>query len=176
MKDELTMKVHIIKREQFLARPIEDVFAFFNRPENLAKITPESLGFKILTPQPLNMKEGAIIDYTIKPLFFDMHWRTYISDYTPPRSFVDEQLKGPYKFWHHRHSFESVEGGTMVRDEVRYALPFGIFGEIAHALFIKRQLNRIFDHRTIIISEYFSRDITIDGKRSDNHKDAGKSR
>lgn len=154
------MKIHIFKREQFVGRPIEEVFAFFNRPENLAKITPESLGFKILTPLPLKMKEGAIIDYTVSPLLFDMHWRTYISDYDPPYSFVDEQLEGPYKFWHHTHSFESVEAGTIVRDEVRYALPFGIFGELAHIFFAKRQLKKIFDYRRTLIIRYFDSDIT----------------
>ncbi len=154
------MNIHILKKEQFVARPIEEVFAFFDRPENLAKITPDSLGFKILTPQPLKMKAGAIIDYTVRPFLFDMHWRTYISSYDPPHSFVDEQLEGPYKFWHHTHTFESVEGGTMVRDEVRYALPFGPLGDIAHVLLVKRQLEKIFGHRNRIIEKFFGEDGT----------------
>ncbi len=149
------MKVYTLKAEQFVPRPLDEVFAFFERPENLAKITPETLGFVILTPLPIEMKAGARIEYTIKVAGFRMRWQTLISSYDPPRSFVDEQLKGPYKLWHHTHRFHTVEGGTMILDEVKYALPLGLLGRMAHALFVRRQLKGIFEYRERVIAERF---------------------
>jgi ligand-binding SRPBCC domain-containing protein len=149
------MKTYTLLREQFVARPREEVFAFFEHPENLAKITPPSLGFLILTPSPVMMKSGALIDYTIKVFGIRQHWRTYISHYDPPHRFVDEQLKGPYTFWHHTHSFEAAEGGTMIRDEVRYLMPFGPIGRLVNALVVRGQLKRIFDYRAGVIAKLF---------------------
>jgi len=145
------MTPHLLRREQFVPRPLAEVFPFFSRPENLARITPANLGFQILTPTPITMKEGALIDYTIGLLGLRVHWRTMITTYDPPFRFVDEQLAGPYAFWHHTHSFEEVEGGTWIRDEVRYLLPFGPLGRIVHTLFVRRKLDAIFHHRHQII-------------------------
>lgn len=148
--------MHILRREQWVKTPLEEVFAFFARPENLAEITPGSMGFCILTPSPIEMKEGALIDYTIGLLpGLRMHWRTLITSYRPPHRFVDEQLKGPYTFWHHTHSFEARDGGTLLRDEVRYVLPFGPLGRLLHRLMIRRRLEEIFDHRAEVIAERF---------------------
>ena len=83
----------------------DDVFNFFSMPENLVKITPKSLSFTILTPKPIDMEKGTLIDYTISLMGFPVHWRTLISDYNPPHSFIDQQIKGPYAFWHHTHTF-----------------------------------------------------------------------
>ena len=152
------MKVYILERTQPVKKPLEEVFAFFERPENLSKITPPSLGFEILTPGPVAMHTGAIIDYTIKPMGPRLHWRTLITDYDPPHKFVDVQLKGPYKFWHHTHTFEQTDEGTLITDRVRYILPFGILGRLAHALLVKRQLKNIFDFRRRVIENYFSYD------------------
>jgi len=146
---------YTLERTQTLACPLDDVFAFFEKPENLARITPRSLGFEILTPSPIAMKSGAVIDYTIKVLGVRQHWTTLITDYSPPHGFVDVQLKGPYTFWHHTHSFETVPGGTRMTDRVRYLLPFGPLGRIAHALFVKKQLARTFAHRERMIREQF---------------------
>jgi ligand-binding SRPBCC domain-containing protein len=148
------MKVYTLKAEQFVARPLAEVFAFFERPENLAKITPETLGFVILTPLPIEMRAGTLIDYTIKVMGFRLRWRTLISSYDPPHAFVDEQLKGPYTLWHHTHRFRAVEGGTMISDEVKYALPLGLLGRLAHALFVRRQLKGIFAYRFTAIRNY----------------------
>ena len=150
------MKVYEIRTEQFVPRPLEEVFAFFERPENLAQITPDSLGFVITTPQPIEMKTGAVIDYTIKVFSFRMRWKTLISTYDPPHCFVDEQLQGPYAMWHHTHSFTSVEDGTMIVDRVRYALPFWFLGRIANAAFVRRDLEKIFRHRESVISTLFA--------------------
>lgn len=149
------MTIHTLSREQFIPAPVADVFAFFSRPENLAKLTPPELGFLILTPSPIEMKPGALIDYTIRIFGMRARWTTLITAYDPGRSFVDEQLKGPYSFWHHTHRFEEAPGGTMVRDEVRYALPFGPLGRLGHALVVKRQLESIFGYRAKVIGTIF---------------------
>ncbi|MCC6964034.1 MAG: SRPBCC family protein [candidate division Zixibacteria bacterium] len=150
------MKTYTLTAEQFVPRPLPEVFAFFERPENLAKITPPSLGFVIVTPTPIAMNAGALIDYTIKVMGLRLRWRTLISHYDPPHAFVDEQINGPYRLWHHRHSFREVEGGTLISDEVKYALPLGILGRIAHSLFVKRQLRGIFAYRAEVIGEKFN--------------------
>ena len=93
------------------------------------------------------MHVGAMIDYVVSVNGIPMRWTTCIAEYAPPHRFVDVQLKGPYSFWHHTHTFEAQGEGTLIRDEVRYALPFGPFGEIAHAVMVKRQLNTIFNFR-----------------------------
>lgn len=149
------MKTYVLKKEFIVARPVDEVFAFFERPENLAKITPPSLGFHILTPSPINMGVGTLIDYTIKILGLRRHWATLIAEYDPPRRFVDVQLKGPYTFWHHTHTFEPVGQGTRITDEVRYVVPFGILGRIANALIVRRQLERIFAFRERVMENMF---------------------
>jgi len=149
------MTIHILRREQFIAAPVSDVFGFFSRPENLSKLTPPELGFVILTPPPVEMKAGALIDYTIRVFGMRVRWTTLITAYDPGRSFVDEQLKGPYSFWHHSHRFEEAPGGTLVTDEVRYALPFGPLGRLGHALVVKRQLASIFAYRAKVIGAIF---------------------
>ena len=149
------MKIHTLERTQLIKRPIEEVFAFFERPENLAVITPPSLGFLILTPSPIRMQTGALIDYSVRILGVRMHWTTMISEYQPPFRFVDIQLKGPYTFWYHTHTFKEVEGGTEAGDLVRYVLPMGPLGTLMHNMVVKRQLAEIFDFRTRVIAEKF---------------------
>lgn len=141
------MKIHLLKQEQRIPAPLETVFPFFARPENLGKLTPGFLGFELLTPSPIPMHVGALIDYVVSVNGVPMRWTTGISEYDPPHRFVDVQLRGPYSFWHHTHTFEAVGEETIIRDEVRYALPFGPLGEIAHALMVKRQLSTIFNFR-----------------------------
>jgi hypothetical protein len=158
------MTLNTLTREQFIAAPVADVFSFFSRPENLSKLTPPDLGFVILTPPPIEMKTGALIDYTIRLFGMRVRWTTLITAYDPGRSFVDEQLKGPYSFWRHSHRFAEAPGGTMVTDEVRYALPFGPVGRLAHALVVKRQLASIFAYREKAIGTIFG-----DGQRGGRH-------
>jgi ligand-binding SRPBCC domain-containing protein len=150
------MKIYKLEREQVINKPIEQVFAFFEKPENLATITPPSMQFNILTPFPLDMKTGSIIDYAIKIFGFRIHWRTIIAGYDPPSGFVDEQLKGPYAFWRHKHQFEKIENGSLIRDKVNYALPFGYLGRLVHMIFVKRQLQHIFNYRSTAIKEIFA--------------------
>jgi len=141
------MKVYTLTQEQWLNAPLDDVFPFFSRPENLERLTPGMLGMKVLTPPPIPMHVGAIIDYVVSINGLPMRWTTCISEYDPPHRFVDVQLKGPYAFWHHTHTFVAEGDGTRIRDEVRYMLPFGPLGRIAHRLLVRRQLDTIFGHR-----------------------------
>lgn len=147
------MKTYILKRKKTISRPLSDVFSFFGQPDNLEKITPSSVGFTILTPRPIRMQVGTVLDYTIRLLGLPVRWTTLISAYDPPHRFVDVALRGPYSFWHHTHTFEEKDQGTIMTDEVSYALPFGIFGRLAHFLWVKRQLKYIFDYRMRIIGE-----------------------
>jgi ligand-binding SRPBCC domain-containing protein len=114
------------------------------------------MGFHIMTPKPVEMKEGAIIDYTVNIMGIPARWRTMITSYKINEFFVDEQLKGPYSYWHHKHSFEAVEGGINIVDEITYALPLEAFRSIVHPLFIKPQLKQIFSFRFQIIQDKFN--------------------
>lgn len=149
------MKFYTLKREQLIPRPLREVFSFFENPGNLAVITPRSLNFKILTPQPIVMKNGLRIDYTIRIAGFPLRWTSLISDYQPPYRFVDEQVRGPYAYWHHTHTFQEVDGGTLAGDEVRYAIPMGPLGQLAHFLFVRRDLEKIFDFRAQVLQKTF---------------------
>jgi hypothetical protein len=151
------VKTFTLTRKQQLPYPQEYVFSFFKSPENLAYITPESLDFRILTPSPISMRVGTLIDYTIRWFGVRLRWRTMITTYEPPFCFVDEQIKGPYSFWHHTHIFEESAGGCAMVDEVRYVLPFGIVGEAIHGLFVRYQLERIFDYRARVIENLLAR-------------------
>ena len=150
------MQPYELRDALFIPRPLEEVFALFDRPENLAKITPPWLSFSILTPTPIPMRVGAILDYAIQIGPIPSRWRSIITAYEPPYRFVDEQLLGPYSYWHHTHSFKEVDGGTMVTDHVRYLPPFGILGRFAHFLFIRRKLNAIFRYRRKAVTGLFA--------------------
>jgi ligand-binding SRPBCC domain-containing protein len=150
------MKVHVLEHTQRVPAGIEEVFGFFDRPENLVDITPPDLGFQILTPSPIVMKEGALIDYVVRIAGVPVRWRTMITAYDPPHKFVDEQILGPYSFWHHTHTFRALaDGGTELGDVVRYAMPLGPLGDLVHVLRVKRQVAGIFEHRSRVVRERF---------------------
>jgi hypothetical protein len=149
------MKTFEINMKQYINKPLEVVFEFFSKPENLEMITPKSLSFNILTPTPIKMEKGSLIDYTIRLFGVPIHWRTLISDYEPPFRFVDQQIKGPYTFWHHTHTFKLVEGGVEIIDEVKYSLPLGWLGTLAHAIWVRKDLEEIFEYRKTVIQNYF---------------------
>lgn len=129
---------------------------FFSSPANLEEITPEDVGFEITSPIAAKMFEGQIITYRVKIApAVSLSWVTEIKCVNEGRSFVDEQRFGPYKFWHHRHEFESAPGGVMMRDTVHYALPLGPFGTLAHAIFVRRKLEWIFSCRKRILTKRF---------------------
>lgn len=141
------MKVHRLVRSQRLPMPRGEVFAFFENAENLGRITPPSLDFRILTETPIAMGEGTLIDYRIKLHGVPMRWRTVIERYEPRERFVDRQLRGPYALWRHTHEFHDDGDGTLMLDDVEYAIGFGPLGELAHRLFVERTLEHIFDYR-----------------------------
>lgn len=149
------MAEHVLEREQIIRRPRAEVFAFFADAANLERITPPELNFHIITPQPIDIKKGALIDYQLKLRGIPLTWKTEITDWNPPHSFVDTALRSPYKQWIHLHMFEEGESGeTIMRDIVRYRLPFEPFGDIAH-FYVKKELAYIFDYRRKVIEEIF---------------------
>jgi len=149
------MKIYTLHYEIQIDRPLQEVFTFFSRPENLARITPRSLGFVILTPEPIEMREGTRIQYSIKLLGIRAGWTSLITGYDPPHRFVDEQVHGPYCSWRHEHSFKEVQAGTLVTDDVQYAVPLGYIGRLTHLLFIRRQLEMIFSYRAKVLAQIF---------------------
>jgi len=130
--------------ELWLPRAIDDVFAFFADAYRLEEITPPWLHFHVQTPQPVPMYPGSLIDYRLRLHGIPIRWRTEISEWEPPYRFVDRQLRGPYRLWRHLHTFEVVNGGTLVRDRVDYSVPGGA---LVHRLFVRPDLNRIFQYR-----------------------------
>ncbi len=149
------MRTHRFTARTALPLPRARVFRFFAAAENLERITPAELRFRIITPLPIEMREGARITYRLQLFGVPFQWDTLISRWDPPNEFVDEQLRGPYRSWIHRHLFSDAPDGTCVDDEVTYALPFYPFGEmVAPAVAI--QVRRIFRHRERVIREAFN--------------------
>jgi len=146
------MKEFSFRSEQWLPRSIEDIFAFFSNAHNLQTITPPWLRFEVLTPSPLAMRPGTLIDYRIRLRGLPIRWRTEIVEWKPPHSFVDVQLRGPYKLWHHTHTFEERDGGTVCGDLVRYR-PRG--GALMNWLFVRRDVENIFAFRGRQLAELF---------------------
>lgn len=129
---------------------------FFSRAENLPQITPPWMRFSIATPTPIALQQDYTIDYTIRWLNLPVRWRTRIIDWTPPRQFIDLQIRGPYTLWHHQHTFEpnSNGSGTVCRDRVLYKLPAGLVGRAVNAMLVRRQLMEIFQFRRQAISQH----------------------
>jgi ligand-binding SRPBCC domain-containing protein len=149
-------RIHLLERTQRIDRELAEVFPFYADAGNLERITPPWLGFEMITPTPIATGAGALIEYKLHLHRVPIHWRTRIEAWDPPHRFVDAQLRGPYVLWHHTHTFrDDGAGGTILGDRVRYALPFGPFGEIAHALFVRRDLERIFDFRRDSVAAAF---------------------
>jgi ligand-binding SRPBCC domain-containing protein len=147
------MSEYILKQSLTLDLPRPEVFAFFADAGNLEQITPPELNFRITTPEPIDIKKGALIDYQLRLHGFPVKWKTIISVWNPPFEFVDEALKSPYKQWIHRHTFTEIEKNkTLIEDEVKYRLPFAPFGNLAHWL-VRRELNYIFDFRQKKVAE-----------------------
>lgn len=134
----------------WLPRPIGEVFEFFSDAGNLDAITPNSIRFVILTPRPVDMHEGTLLDYRLKVRGVPLRWRSLISAWEPPHRFVDEQVRGPYRTWIHEHTFEERDGGTLCGDHVIYDM---ICGRLANALFVQRDLRHIWEYRCAKLRE-----------------------
>ncbi len=146
---------YTLHREQWIARPIHEVFAFFADARNLEKITPPWLGFNILSMSTESITEGTVIRYRLRLHGISVRWRTEICKWNPPHGFIDEQTDGPYKLWRHTHSFEAHGDRTRMIDDVQYAMPFGVLGRMVHALKVRGDVNRIFDYRRLTIDALF---------------------
>ena len=136
----------LLRAEAFIPLPRDQVFPFFAAAENLERITPPELRFRIVTPLPVEMRQGTLIDYRMSLGGIPFGWRTLISEWDPPFAFTDTQLKGPYHTWIHRHTFEEVDGGTLMRDEVRWRVPLWPLGAVALPV-VRSKVARIFRHR-----------------------------
>ncbi len=138
---------YVLRREITLNCPLDRVFDFFSKAENLETLTPPWLRFNIETPRQIQMRQGVRISYRLRLRGIPIFWLTEIERWRPPYEFVDVQLKGPYKLWRHTHRFEETENGTRIIDHVAYTLPFGWLGRIIHRLLVADDLAKIFDYR-----------------------------
>ncbi len=143
--------------KQFIPRPIEEVWDFFSRPENLNEITPDNMSFQILSSiKGQRMYPGMIIQYKVSPFpGLPMDWITEITQIQEHKFFIDDQRVGPYALWHHQHHFEEKDGGTLMTDILHYQVPFGPIGTLANWLFVERQIDQIFVHREKITGRIF---------------------
>jgi ligand-binding SRPBCC domain-containing protein len=142
-------RIHVLQREQRLEAPPAVVFPFFADARNLEAITPPLLRFRLLTPEPIAMGVGTFLQYALRVHGVPVRWDTLIQAWEPPHRFVDVQVRGPYRLWHHTHELVPLEDGaaTLMRDTVRYAVGFGAFGEIARRTVVRRDLEAIFAFR-----------------------------
>jgi ligand-binding SRPBCC domain-containing protein len=142
------LSVNLLRREQRLPGTPDEVFPFFADALNLEAITPPWLGFEVTTPGTIEMRPCTLIEYRLRLHGVPLRWRTVIAVWDPPRRFVDVQIQGPYRLWHHTHDFEpDGESGTTMRDTVRYALPLGALGAVADRVVVRSDLDAIFDFR-----------------------------
>ena len=148
------MKTFTLTNELWLPQQPQDVFPFFADAFNLERLTPPSLGFQVLTPPPIEMRVGTLIDYRVRLRGIPMRWQSEITEWEPPHRFVDEQRRGPYRMWIHEHTFTSQDDGTMAKDIVQYAV---LGGAIVQRLFVASELKRIFQYRNAALKDHFSR-------------------
>jgi len=149
------MSIFELRRSQWVPHPLPEVFQFFSATENLERLTPPFLKFQI-ERAPAHLQAGSQIEYKLRVHGLPIRWLTVIENWDPPNSFIDVQAKGPYKLWHHTHRFISEKGGTLLEDHVRYSLPFGFLGNIAHALLVRHDVEAIFRYRERKIEEIFA--------------------
>lgn len=142
--------------EQYIPLPPEKIFPFFAEAENLGRLTPPLLDFKIEGTSTPDVREGTLIDYTLKVHGVPLKWKTQIEEWHPPQRFVDNQLKGPYKLWHHTHSFEAFGGGTLMKDRVRYILPVGYVGWLGGMALVRGDVEKIFSFRREVVDRLFT--------------------
>lgn len=150
------MSLQCLRRTQLINTDIRTCWEFFSDPHRLKDITPEWLGFEVISEVPAEMYQGMVIEYRITPFtFVKTSWVTEITYISEGSFFVDEQRLGPYRFWHHKHFFEKKEKGVMMTDELHYCLPFGVVGDMMNTLIVRKKLEDIFDYRFKILEKLF---------------------
>jgi ligand-binding SRPBCC domain-containing protein len=152
------VKTWRLATSQWVPHPPEAVFPFFADAQNLEELTPSWLSFRILTPLPIDLRQGARIDYRIALHGVPIRWRTEIARWEPPHAFADRQLRGPYAVWHHTHTFTPCDGGTVLGDEVEMRPKGGPLAPLLMAVFVRRDVERIFRHRARTLAERFGGD------------------
>lgn len=156
----MPLRTHVLHREQRLDGTPEEVFGFFADAKNLEAITPPLLRFSVVTPEPIEMHVGTLIEYRLRIHHAPISWLTSIQKWDPPHAFVDMQLRGPYALWHHTHTFTpDGDAHTVMTDTVRWAIGFGPFGELARRLFVEGDVESIFAHRAQVIGPLLAADI-----------------
>jgi ligand-binding SRPBCC domain-containing protein len=150
------MKPHVYNQVTYINRPLSEVFEFFSKAENLNKLTPPILEFKIITPLPIKMEKGTFIDYKIKLNGISFKWKTQITAWENNRRFIDTQIKGPYKIWIHEHLFEEENGQVKMTDTVQYLSPGWFLEPIINKLYISKKVKEIFAYRTIELDKLFA--------------------
>jgi ligand-binding SRPBCC domain-containing protein len=150
-----TIDGYVLETEQWIPRSVPEVFSFFAKAENLEKLTPPFLGFHVVDMSTRVVEEGTKIRYRLKIHGIPVGWTTEIMEWVPGAHFVDHQLKGPYAVWHHTHTFQAKEGGTLMRDRVLFRLPFGILGDLVAGWLVKRDVRAIFAFRYATIERLF---------------------
>ena len=153
------MAAHSIKTVQKIPISLEKAWDFFSNPANLQAITPDNMGFKVISKHHGDiMYAGQIIEYTVKPVLgIPLYWMTEITQVKDKQYFIDEQRFGPYSLWHHQHHFKAIDGGVEMTDIVHYKNPLGIFGRLANTFFVKKKLDTIFNFRYQKVEELFGR-------------------
>jgi ligand-binding SRPBCC domain-containing protein len=149
---------HILRREQWIPAPLREVFSFFSEARNLDRITPPWLHFNVLTETDAQLSAGTLIYYKLAWYGIPLRWTSLIEEWREPNLFIDVQVQGPYRLWHHVHTFEQREGGTLIQDTVHYAVPMGALGDFFAGWLVKRDVKRIFDYRATKISALFGKE------------------
>jgi ligand-binding SRPBCC domain-containing protein len=153
-------RIHHLERRQRVELPLDQAFAFYGDAHNLERITPPLLRFEVVTPRPIEMGVGTLIEYRLRLHRVPVRWRTRIEAWEPPRRFVDVQARGPYSLWEHTHTFEEDgPDATIIGDRVRYSIPFGLLGELANRLLVRRDVEGIFDYRREAVERELGRPV-----------------
>lgn len=159
------MTERVYRKSDWVPAPIEKVFAFFSDAQNLERMTPPWLRFKILSQSTPQIQLGTEFEYSLRIKGVPVRWRSRIDEWAPNQSFVDIQLKGPYAKWHHTHTFRTENGGTRMEDIVLYRLPFGLMGDALMGWYVSRDVKEIFEYRAKIMDQIFSEDQKTNSKR-----------
>lgn len=168
-------KLRTFSTEQVLPVERGTAWRFLSEPKNLSRITPEGMGFEILTEPPEKVYPGLIVEYRVRPLFgIPVRWTTEITQVQEPDYFIDEQRFGPYAFWHHQHFLEPVEGGVLMKDLIHYRMPFGPLGDLVHPLLVGPKLKEIFSTRERAFRDFFGDPPASAGSQGSKHSSVSK--